>query len=158
MKTITITITVPDDVTVAGNTAPAAAPPAAQPAGTLNYVQVNGSPLTAEQIAKARGYNFPGLSTPTMPLGLPFGMEGESDVSEIVRMEAFKACGIHFGRDTPTAGTLDPVYPSEAALLAAADAIKYDVALKVDDRDVRPGFGPPDVYKTQPDGSVVKAN
>lgn len=56
----------------------------------------------------------------------------------------------------------DPMYPSEDALFKAVIAADYNVAVVLTRRDgsqhSTPGFGPPDLYAEQPDGSVVRTN
>lgn len=54
------------------------------------------------------------------------------------------------------ASSLADSYPSKHDLVAAAAALKTVYAITVDGVQVWPGFGPPDDYFTQPNGSVSK--
>ena len=58
--------------------------------------------------------------------------------------------------------TLEPVYSDESALFMAALNKGYNKAIVLTRADgsqrTAPGFGPPDQYRSQPDGSVVKVN
>lgn len=131
--------------------------------------------------AMSTGYRFfeHGPAVGTNSLGQPIDAEGrtagpipapsyESEIGNAFRTkfvviggERFDAWGnkiVSDGTTAPQVEALFPIYANLDALLAAAKAAAYQVAIVVDHGEVWPGFGPPDVYATQPDASVVRTN